>query len=310
MNSRQLQYALLVSQCRSFSQAAEQLEISQPALSKQILNLEKELGVQLFDRSTTPLTLTPAGEAFIEESRELLFKEEHLKQIMQKFSTGDYGRLVIGISPFRSVYLIADTVKALHKRYPKLQVILKETGSTELHKGAVEGQYDFAIMNLPIDETILNATPLEPEPIVLAVPNELLTALPQPCQDASYPYPVIDLADCKDIPFIVLSKQQLLRQLFDNLCTLSRLHPTICTEVVGITTAFHMALAGIGATILPLHFILNNRLDSNLSFFSIKHCTFMRKPVIATRKDMELSEHAKFAIEHLQRHGASNELYP
>ena len=62
MNSRQLHYAILLSQIRNFSQVAEKLDITQPALSKQILNLENELGVKLFDRNTIPLTLTPAGE--------------------------------------------------------------------------------------------------------------------------------------------------------------------------------------------------------------------------------------------------------
>lgn len=305
MNSRQLQYALLISQVGSFSQAAEQLKISQPALSKQILSLEKELGVQLFNRSTVPLSLTPAGESFIAETRELLFKEEQLRQTMQKFKSDDYGQLVIGISPFRSVYLIADTIKALREQYPQLQVILKETGSVELHKGAVEGEYDFAIMNLPVDETMLNATPLEQENIVLVVPNNLLEYLPEAEQDSDYPYPVIDLAGCGDIPFIVLSKQQELRQLFDKLCVLSRLHPTVCTEVIGITTAFTMAFAGVGATILPLRFLLNNDFSNNLSFFSIKHCTVTRKPVIVTRKDLELSEYARFAIDHLTKQADS-----
>jgi len=72
MNSRQLQYAIKLSEVRNFSQVAEQLNISQPALSKQILSLEQELGVKLFDRNTSPLTLTPAGDIFIEEAKNYL----------------------------------------------------------------------------------------------------------------------------------------------------------------------------------------------------------------------------------------------
>ena len=66
MNSRQLQYAIALSEIRNFSQVAEKLNISQPALSKQILSLENELGVKLFDRATTPLLVTPAGQQFIQ----------------------------------------------------------------------------------------------------------------------------------------------------------------------------------------------------------------------------------------------------
>lgn len=299
MNFRQLQYALLLSQCRSFSHAADELNITQPALSKQILSLEKELGVQLFDRSTTPLSLTAAGQRFIDETQELLLKEEQLRQSMEHFKSGDYGQLVIGISPFRSVYMIESTAKALKAEYPNLQIVLKEEGSSELHKNAIDGQYDFAIMNLPVDETMLNVVPLKPENIVLVVPNEMKAHLPKPTLDPAQPYPVIDLADCQQLPFIVLSKQQQLRQLFDSLCTLSQLHPDICMEVNGVTTAFTMAQAGIGATILPLRFILNNRFHNSLSCYSIKNCTITRKPVIVTRKDKENSKYTKFAIEHL-----------
>ena len=76
MNYRQLQYAIALSETRNFSQVADKLKISQPALSKQILSLENDLGVKLFDRSTVPLTVTPAGEHLIREAKELLYRED------------------------------------------------------------------------------------------------------------------------------------------------------------------------------------------------------------------------------------------
>ena len=74
MNSKQIQYAIKLSKIRNFSQVAEQLNITQPALSKQIMTLEKELGVKLFDRSNNPITLTPAGEHFIRNAAEILYR--------------------------------------------------------------------------------------------------------------------------------------------------------------------------------------------------------------------------------------------
>ena len=76
MNSRQLHYAIMLSEIRNFSQVAEKLNISQPALSKQILSLENELGIKLFDRTTTPLTVTPAGQHFIQGAADLVYKED------------------------------------------------------------------------------------------------------------------------------------------------------------------------------------------------------------------------------------------
>ena len=85
MNRKQLQYVIELSEDLNFSVVAEKLGITQPALSKQILSLEKELDVKLFDRSSIPLTLTPAGERFVADAKELIFREEQLKRSMEDF---------------------------------------------------------------------------------------------------------------------------------------------------------------------------------------------------------------------------------
>ena len=116
MNTRQIQYAIALSELGNFSKVAQQLDISQPALSKQIIHLEKELGIRIFNRDTTPLTLTPAGEFFLREARKLLHKEEQLLRTMARFRTGERGRLAIGISPFRSMYLLPPKKKKKKER--------------------------------------------------------------------------------------------------------------------------------------------------------------------------------------------------
>ena len=136
MNTRQIQYAVELSKTLNMSQVAERLGISQPALSKQILNLESELGVKLFDRATVPMTLTAAGEHFIREARELLYKKDQLQRSMARFQSGEAGQLVIGITPFRCAYLIPEVVRQVRQRYPGIQVKLHEAGSDQLRKEA------------------------------------------------------------------------------------------------------------------------------------------------------------------------------
>lgn len=299
MNYRQMQYAVLLAEARNFSQVAESLSISQPALSKQIISLEQDLGVKLFDRSTSPLTLTPAGEQFIEAARELLYREDQLKRSMEGFKTGERGRLVIGISPFRSLYLVPEVIRRLHEKYPGAQVILNEAGSTQLHKEAVDGQYDFAIMNLPVDEALLDVIPLEAEKIVLAVPAAMADMISCSAAEENCAYPVVDLKDCSNLPFVLLGKQQILRQLFDKLCITSGLSPKVSTEVVGVTTAWAMARAGVGATILPLQFLKKTHFDEGIRIFALSQKASTRQPVIVIRKGRELSEYARYAIDQL-----------
>lgn len=290
MNSRQLQYAVTLSQVLNISQAAEKLNITQPALSKQILTLEKELGVALFDRSTTPLRLTPAGESFVVSATELLFKEENLLRAMEDFKDGERGKLVIGISPFRASYFISDVINSLHKKFPRLQITLNETNSTKLQKDAIDGLADITIVNLPVDEVLLDVIPLDPEPIVLAVPERFCAELNNSLNN------VIMLKDCKDIPFIVLSKSQELRKLFDNICVSESFTPNITTEVVSITTALSLVRSGIGAAVLPLKFAEESKNKDGVRFFEIKNLSSVRKPAIIIRKGQHISKYAKAAI--------------
>lgn len=290
LNSRQLQYAVVLSQTLNFSQAADQLGISQPSLSKQILNLESELNLRLFDRNHSPMTITPAGAYFIREAKELLYKENQLSKGLEQFKSGENGRLVIGVTPFRSLYLMPPLAKKIRDRYPGVQVIFHEASSTQLRKEASEGKFDFAIVNLPVDDSLLETVLLEPDTLVLAVPNSMIDLL----SDTSARE--IDFSDAAALPFVVLGATQELRQLFDKLCTTADFHPNIAAEVVGISTALAMARAGVGAALLPLQFVSSQHFDDSLVLLSIRSTKYIRQPAIVTRRGQYISDYAQYAM--------------
>ena len=252
MNTRQLQYAIELYKSLNFSAVAERLGISQPALSKQIAALENDLGVKLFDRNTTPLTVTPAGEHFFCEAKKLLYEEDQLLRSMEEFKNGKRGSLQIGISPFRSLYLMPEIAKKIREKYPDVKIILHEQTSDILRKETAEGKYDLAIVNLPVDESMLDVTPIEPDVLVLAVPKELAKTLPYKDNGE---LPSVSLEDCKDLPFISVGKTQEMRMLFDKAVAFANFQPSIAMEVVGLSTAWAMCRAGVGATLLPLQFV-------------------------------------------------------
>lgn len=293
MNTKQIQYAIALSETLNFSQTADQLGISQPSLSKHILNIENDLGVRLFDRNHSPMTLTPAGEYFIRNARELVYKEEQLRKALDQFRSGESGRLVIGITPFRSLYLMPELIKKVRSVYPGVQVCLQEINSTQLRKEAGEGKFDLAIVNMPVDTSLLDVTPLEPDTLVLAVPNTMIETLPAP---ADGEYTSVDFSDLRDLPFVVLSPGQEMRQLFDRLCTAADFHPTIAAEVVGVTTAWAMARAGVGAALIPLQFIHGQHFDDNLSLYIVKNSLYSRQPVVVTRRGQVRTPCADYAI--------------
>ncbi len=293
MNQKQLQYAIKLSKTLNISHVAEELNISQPALSKQILSLENELGFRLFDRSCIPMKLTPAGEYFLKESQKILYEQEQLIRSMEKYKTGEIGRLVIGISPFRSLYLMPHLVNKVKEKFPGIQIFLNEIGSDQLRKGVADGKFDFAIINLPVNESVLDTIPIEKDALVLAVPNQMIDRIhTKECA----PLTEINFEDCRGLPFIVVGQAQEMRQLFENLCAESNTSPQIFMEVVGVTTAWAMANSGLGATILPLQFVKGAELNSNVTLFKLKNNNFSRQPAIVTRKGQYLSEYAKYAI--------------
>lgn len=294
MNTRQLQYAIELYNSLNFSAVAERLGISQPALSKQIAALESDLGVKLFDRNTTPITVTPAGEHFFCEAKKLLYEEDQLLRSMEEFKSGKRGSLSIGISPFRSLYLIPKISKQLKEKFPDVKIVLHEQSSDILRKETAEGKYDLAIVNLPVDEALLDVTPIEPDVLVLAVPKSLAKGLPFSDSDS---LPTLKLGDCDKLPFIVLSKGQEMRTLFDKAVAFSNIEPVISAEVIGVSTAWAMCREGVGATILPLQFVKHIEKGDDLLLFKLERNFRSRQPAIVTKKGQYLSKYAKYAIE-------------
>ncbi len=296
MNSRQLQYAVMLSETGNFSQLAEKLNITQPALSKQILSLEKDLGVQLFNRNTNPVTLTAAGEYFINSARDILYKQDQLFRSMEQFKSGDKGQLVIGITPFRSSYLIPGIIKKLREAFPGVQVKLIEEGSDVLRKDAAEGKFDFAVVNLPVDEAVLDVTLIEPDRLVLVATDEFIENHPLLKGKKE-----IVFMECKDIPFVVVSANQEMRILFDKLCASSAVQPDIAAEVVGLTTAWEMACSGVAATLLPLQFVKRENTVRPVTVIELKDNIYLRQPAVVVKHGQYISDYARYAVDLLTK---------
>lgn len=293
MNVKQMEYAVLLAETGSFSLAAEKLGISQPALSKQILALEKELDIQLFDRSVNPLALTAAGAYFVREAKELLYKEGELMRSIAQFKAGEKGQLVIGTTYFRSAYLLPGVVRTVKDTFPGVRVRLVEMGSAPLRKEAAEGKFDFAIVNLPVDEAALEAIPMEPDRLVLVVPEAMADNHPV-LKDAKE----ISFSQCGDLPFAVVSAGQEMRILFDKLCAQTGVEPDIAAEVVGLTTLWKMVKNGVAATLLPRQFVAGEE-AGDVRIYRLTDTVDLRQPAIVYKRGQYLSKFAKFAIEQL-----------
>lgn len=148
MERSQLKYVVEVAKWQNITRASEALHISQPSLSNQILNLERELGVSLFERVRKRVYLTEAGESFVYQATKILNDMEHLKQSMAEYAQRRAGRICVGALPVMVPLGIPDALTAFAKQYPLLQVDLTEEGSFALIHKIKTNELDAAFVNL------------------------------------------------------------------------------------------------------------------------------------------------------------------
>ncbi|MGJ1507329.1 LysR family transcriptional regulator [Sphingobacterium siyangense] len=167
MEIRHLIYFKTVAEELHFGRAAERLFMSQPPLSRQIKDLEDELGVILFFRTNKRVELTEAGKYFLEEVLEILQNIEHSKTITKQIHNNISGEFKLGYISSTPKKMLATVLKQIQQKFPYLRVSLFET-STQKQKLALEnGKLDLGIMRAPIYSSELLTSPLFEDPMVI-----------------------------------------------------------------------------------------------------------------------------------------------
>jgi DNA-binding transcriptional LysR family regulator len=131
MDLRHLATAIAVAETLSFTRAAVRLHVSQPALSKQVIDLEKELGITLFERNTHGVHITNAGSVFIEQARRTIAHVEHTVFATRRAAQGDEGSIRIGFIGSLSHHSVPEILRRFHQRYPRVDLDLQEMGPTK-----------------------------------------------------------------------------------------------------------------------------------------------------------------------------------
>lgn len=289
MDFRQLQYMLKVAEEKSFSKAAQKLFIAQPSLSQYIQKLEQQLGVELFDRTTIPLRLTFAGELYIETAKKILDLKDQLSQQMEDIANLKKGRLTIGLSAFRTTYIMPRVLPSFHAQFPGIEVVLVEGTSSELSDLALKGSTDITVMTLPVQENLFNYESIFTEEILVAIPQNHPVKAKADYSLGNNFFPKINLWSLREEPFILLKQHQKLHQIADYLCAQAGFKPHIILESESIEAAHALVAAGMGVTFVPDTLPkYSNPLNRPL-YFSVAEPRPTREMVIAYRKDRYLS---------------------
>ena len=245
MELRRLRYFIAVAEELSFSRAAQRLRMSQPPLSNQIKQLEEELGVLLFDRTSRGVRMTGAGELLLEEARRIFVQVDQTVRVVQRVGYGEVGRLTLGFVPSSSNETLPPILQRLGDRFPGIELFLREMRPDLIVRQLHDKQIDAGFLYLPLEDTSLHIERVAREPLVLALPEtHALAAEPR-----------VDLQAVKKEPFILPMRYQIMPGLYGQVteaCRQAGFVPNAVQKDVWLMqTIVGLVAGGIGVALVP-----------------------------------------------------------
>ena len=281
MNLKQFRYVLTLADEGSFSRAAEILNIKQPSLSQYVKKVEKEVCMELFDRSGGDVRLTDAGRAYIDIGRKMLDLEHQLEGRFSDLAAYKSGTISIGISAHRSVALIPPIVASFKSLYPGITLRIVEKRRAELLDSAEHGDFDLVITTLPVNTDLFKYEVVFIEENVVATKEELKAA-----EDENRRFPVIVASTLNQMPFAMLNEDHLMQRELEDLIKTKDLKLKKEVECTSLEALVEMVKIGIGAAFIPACLAK----DPSLHYYSIKEAVPKREIAVMYRKEQYLSK--------------------
>jgi LysR family hydrogen peroxide-inducible transcriptional activator len=222
-----------------FGRAADACAISQPALSMQIQEMERTLGTALLERGARGVSLTPFGEDVLARLREVLRIVGEIEDTARAVRDRLAGRIRIGVIPTVAPYVLPRIVGALSRRYPDLDLQLRETLTSRLIDELAEGSLDTAILALPVGEPAFEEMPLFSEAFVLVRPGSD-TGLPVPSPER-----------LREMRLLLLEEGHCFRDQALSFCNMTAAAPREMMDGSSLSTLVQMVGAGLGVTLIP-----------------------------------------------------------
>lgn len=240
MELRQLRYFVEAARVGHFARAASRLRVAQPSLSQQIRGLERDLGVELFDRSGRRAVLTGAGEAFLIRAERVLAEAERARAEAKEFSDVVRGRVVVGALQSLVEVRLPRMLAAFEREFPSVEVALREETTVQMLGLLKEGAIDLALghtTGVRIPPRVLGVGLFEEELVLVSSPDHALAGRGE-----------VPLADLKDETFVCYKEGSGIRASLVQACKAEGFEPRIAFEC---GTLRALAAAGLGVAVVP-----------------------------------------------------------
>jgi LysR family transcriptional regulator, transcription activator of glutamate synthase operon len=276
MELRQLRSALAIARRLSFTAAAEELSVAQPALSQQIAALERELGVRLFDRTNRRVALTDAGRAFVARAERVIADVDAAAQEMTAYAGGLRGRVVLGTYQSFAEYTLPKLLGRFHAEHPGIEVALREGMADALLAALHTGTLDVFIGEVgasSLTEGALHVEPLYEDELVIAVAaRHKLAARAR-----------VSIAELRDESFVIFRPGSTMTQRLNRLARDAGFSPRVAFESTDTLTVRSLVAEGLGVAMYPR--TLGNTPGPNVMLLSIAPEPLMRTMSIVTRAE-------------------------
>ncbi|OZI38500.1 LysR family transcriptional regulator [Bordetella genomosp. 10] len=244
MDLRQLRQLVTIAELGSYRRAAEVLHIAQPALSVSIQKLEHLVGVQLLERGTRGVTLTPAGQALVTDARRALYHADQARQAARRVGLGEWGTLRLGFVGSATYTLLPRLLPAFRAACPEVDLELREDSTVGLLALLRSGEIDAALVRGPTaEDPLLSSWVLERDDLILAAPRGHPLA-----RGESVP-----LCAARGETFVVYSPKMVpgLHGVTQELCRSAGFSPRIGQEAIQVQTVVSLVASGMGVALVP-----------------------------------------------------------
>lgn len=295
---RQIQFALAVSRHKHFKRAAEECEVSQSALSLGIAEMEKNLGVVIFERNNKHVVVTPIGEELLARAQKIYLDAQ---QLMERAHAGQ-GNLRFGMSigfiPTISPYLLPSALPLIREQYPDFQLNVREDLSERLLLAVQNGLLDAAVVALPIDVMGLDCIIFGEERFYAVVHHQHTFAN----QDE------VKIHQLRNDELLLLGEGHCLKEQIVELCRLQdNLHKDQFRDA-SLSTLIHMVQNNMGMTLAPEMALPTLQAYSHIRTIPLESKGSHRRLAIVTRPNYPRTEELKLLVKLFQ--SALQQLYP
>lgn len=298
MNEKHMHYVLTILKEGSFTSAARKLYVSQPSLSQIIKSAETNLGAPIFNRNTDPITLTPAGQLYVDAAKQITTISTNLAKQIEELENEEFGTLSLGISVQRGMELLPFLYPRFKKKFPHVDLELHEQGSATMERSLLEGAIGIALLTTSPKYEELVYDLIQKENIVLIVNKECRLA------KRIKPGTPIDIKEAKDEVFICSKHGHSARTILDALFISREIKPKIALETMSIEVGKHLVASSEVVMACPDAYVdTSNSEHAPYYIYPITGVETPRHFYACYRKDLYLTKYMREFLELLHEYG-------